>query len=109
MPRVRTVIIIFILLLSPLLESNLFWEIVIALNIMLPFIGTAYDIYLLRRILNEKQKITNIMMEIPLELRAFARRSDGNFNRALTTIQDLHAKMQDSQEALTKEALTQRL
>lgn len=109
MPRVTTIIIIFILLLPPLLESDLFWEIVIALNIMLPFIGAAYDIYLLRRILEEKRKIANIMKEIPLELRAFARRSDGEFNRALTTIQDLHTKMQDSQEALTKEALTQRL
>lgn len=115
MPRARTVVIIFIVLLPPILESDLsqIWDtalvLVLLLATILPFFGAAYNIYLLQRIHSEKRKIAGVMTEIPLELRASTRWSNEEFNHILMTIQDLQTKMQDSQETLTREALTQRL
>lgn len=107
MSRVTTILIIFILLLPPLLENlYLLWNtaLIFALILVafLPFFGAAYNVYLLRRIFVEKQKIASLMMEIPPEIRASARRSNGEFNHVLKTIQDLHTNMQDSQETLTQ-------
>lgn len=113
MPRITTIVIIFVLLLPPLLENlYLLWNaaliFVLVLVAILPFFGAACNIFLLRRIFIERRKITSIMMEISFEVRASTRRSDGEFNRVLKTIQDLHTNMQDSQETLTREVLTQR-
>lgn len=113
MSRATTIVIIFILLLPPLLKNlYLLWNtaliFVLILVAFLPFFGAAYATYLLQCIFVEKQKITSLMMEIPPEIRASARRSNGEFNHVLKNIHDLHTKMQDGQETLTRKALAQK-
>ncbi|KAF9457837.1 hypothetical protein BDZ94DRAFT_1325981 [Collybia nuda] len=66
------------------------------------FIATIYNIIIIRRVLHEKQEIAEVMMEVLLELRAAAQRSNRKSNQVITSIRDLHTEMQDNHEILTK-------
>lgn len=100
MDAIIITVIAFLWFLPILLESKTD-NLLLSLSVLIPIIGAAYNLYLIRRILREKSKVAGIMLEILYLLRTTARRSHQEFGRVTMIVQALRTEMLDDQEVLT--------
>jgi hypothetical protein len=65
-----------------------------------PVLAAVLNLLLLRRLLNEKKAAVDFMLEITIHLRASSQRNNRKFNQTITTIQGLHAVIDELHAAI---------
>jgi hypothetical protein len=65
-----------------------------------PVLAAVLNLLLLRRLLNEKKAAIDFMLEITIHLHASSQRNNQKFNQTITTIQGLHAVIDELHTAI---------